>query len=304
MSFLRTRGIRADAGAEVLFADVELEIAAGDRICLTGRNGAGEVHPPRHSRRPPRAGRGVSRAGAGTRGRPPPPDPAHLPGRPRARNRGRRLSGRNHDGRLGPGLEGRACPRGSRHRAGSHLRVVVGWTETTCPAGPGDGRGAGHPPSRRADEPSRSSRHRVARAGHRELPGRSGVHDPRPDLSAPGGESHRRDRPGSRDVVAGRLRQLSAAARRALGGGGARGETVRPASRVGGSVDPPQSRGATRPQHGQGPPAAGNAAGPRGPAGIVRTAPTSGSATPPTNVPENARSKRRGSPSAIRTRRS
>ena len=42
MSFLRTRGIGADVGAEVLCADVELDIAAGDRICLTGRNGAGK----------------------------------------------------------------------------------------------------------------------------------------------------------------------------------------------------------------------------------------------------------------------
>ena len=42
MSLLRTRGIGADVGAEVLFANVELEIAAGDRICLTGRNGAGK----------------------------------------------------------------------------------------------------------------------------------------------------------------------------------------------------------------------------------------------------------------------
>ena len=42
MSLLRTRGIGADIGADVLFADVELEIAAGDRICLTGRNGAGK----------------------------------------------------------------------------------------------------------------------------------------------------------------------------------------------------------------------------------------------------------------------
>ena len=42
MSLLRTRGIRADVGAEVLFADLELEIAAGDQICLTGRNGVGK----------------------------------------------------------------------------------------------------------------------------------------------------------------------------------------------------------------------------------------------------------------------
>ena len=42
MSLLRTRGIGADIGAEALFADVDLDIAAGDRICLTGRNGAGK----------------------------------------------------------------------------------------------------------------------------------------------------------------------------------------------------------------------------------------------------------------------
>ena len=42
MSLLRTRGIGAEVGDEILFANVELEIAAGDRICLTGRNGAGK----------------------------------------------------------------------------------------------------------------------------------------------------------------------------------------------------------------------------------------------------------------------
>ena len=42
MSLLRTRGIGAHVGDEILFANVELEIAAGDRICLTGRNGAGK----------------------------------------------------------------------------------------------------------------------------------------------------------------------------------------------------------------------------------------------------------------------
>ena len=42
MSLLRTRGVGADIGADVLFANVELDIAAGDRICLTGRNGAGK----------------------------------------------------------------------------------------------------------------------------------------------------------------------------------------------------------------------------------------------------------------------
>ena len=42
MGLLRTRGIGADAGADVLFANVELDLAAGDRVCLTGRNGAGK----------------------------------------------------------------------------------------------------------------------------------------------------------------------------------------------------------------------------------------------------------------------
>ena len=42
MSMLRTQGIGADVGDEVLFANVDLDIAAGDRICLTGRNGAGK----------------------------------------------------------------------------------------------------------------------------------------------------------------------------------------------------------------------------------------------------------------------
>ena len=39
---MRIRGVGANVGDEVLFANVELEIAAGDRICLTGRNGAGK----------------------------------------------------------------------------------------------------------------------------------------------------------------------------------------------------------------------------------------------------------------------
>ena len=42
MSLMRIRGVGANVGEEVLFANVELEVAAGDRICLTGRNGAGK----------------------------------------------------------------------------------------------------------------------------------------------------------------------------------------------------------------------------------------------------------------------
>ena len=42
MSLMRTRGVGADVGDEVLFASVELEIDAGDRVCLAGRNGAGK----------------------------------------------------------------------------------------------------------------------------------------------------------------------------------------------------------------------------------------------------------------------
>ena len=42
MSLLRTREIGAEVGADVLFADVELDFAADDRVCFTGRNGTGK----------------------------------------------------------------------------------------------------------------------------------------------------------------------------------------------------------------------------------------------------------------------
>ena len=42
MSLLRARGVGANVGEEVSLANVDLEIAASDRICLTGRNGAGK----------------------------------------------------------------------------------------------------------------------------------------------------------------------------------------------------------------------------------------------------------------------
>ena len=42
MSLLRTRGIGAAVGAAVLFEEVELALEAGERVCVTGRNGAGK----------------------------------------------------------------------------------------------------------------------------------------------------------------------------------------------------------------------------------------------------------------------
>ena len=42
MPLLRMRGIGAAVGAEALFEDVELALEAGERICVTGRNGAGK----------------------------------------------------------------------------------------------------------------------------------------------------------------------------------------------------------------------------------------------------------------------
>ena len=64
--------------------------------------------------------------------------------------------------------------------------------------------------------------------------------------------------------MAGRLRQFSSATRRALGGGGDRGETFRPSSGGGGGMDSPGTQGAAHPQHGQGPPVARNAPGTHG----------------------------------------
>ena len=42
MTLLRMRGVAATVGAEVLFEDVELAFDEGERICVTGRNGAGK----------------------------------------------------------------------------------------------------------------------------------------------------------------------------------------------------------------------------------------------------------------------
>ena len=42
MTLLRMRGVAATIGAEVLFEEVELALEAGERVCVTGRNGAGK----------------------------------------------------------------------------------------------------------------------------------------------------------------------------------------------------------------------------------------------------------------------
>ncbi len=42
MALLRMRGVGAAVGAEVLFEEVELALEAGERVCVTGRNGAGK----------------------------------------------------------------------------------------------------------------------------------------------------------------------------------------------------------------------------------------------------------------------
>ena len=42
MVLLKTRGVAAAIGAEVLFEDAELALEAGERVCVTGRNGAGK----------------------------------------------------------------------------------------------------------------------------------------------------------------------------------------------------------------------------------------------------------------------
>ena len=42
MPLMRTRGIGAAVGAEVLFEEVDLALEAGERVCVTGRNGAGK----------------------------------------------------------------------------------------------------------------------------------------------------------------------------------------------------------------------------------------------------------------------
>ena len=42
MPLLRTRGIGAAVGAEILFEEVDLALEAGERVCVAGRNGAGK----------------------------------------------------------------------------------------------------------------------------------------------------------------------------------------------------------------------------------------------------------------------
>ena len=42
MTLLRMRGVAATIGAEVLFEEVELALDSGERVCVTGRNGAGK----------------------------------------------------------------------------------------------------------------------------------------------------------------------------------------------------------------------------------------------------------------------
>ena len=42
MALLRMRGVAATIGAEILFEEVELALDSGERVCVTGRNGAGK----------------------------------------------------------------------------------------------------------------------------------------------------------------------------------------------------------------------------------------------------------------------
>ena len=42
MTLVRIRGVAAAIGADVLFREVELALEPGERVCVTGRNGAGK----------------------------------------------------------------------------------------------------------------------------------------------------------------------------------------------------------------------------------------------------------------------
>ena len=179
MPLLRTRGIGAAIGAEVLFEDVELALEAGERVCVTGRNGAGKSTflSVLAGLREPDAG--FPRTPAGAPGFPRTPGPSGRTGRPCPRHRPGRLCRRTGSGAMGTGLAGRSCPEGSGDRGGCRFRVAVG----RLPAAPADrartGNRARPSAPRRADQPSRSPGHRMAGAAGRGLWRRGRVHDPR-----------------------------------------------------------------------------------------------------------------------------
>ena len=204
MPLMRTRGIGAAVGAEVLFEEVDLALEAGERVCVTGRNGAGKSHVPLHPRRPPGARRGPDRtAGRGSGSpscrrcfRPVSADP-------RARWVRGRIRGRPGGGALGARMAGRPCPQGSRNRRGRRFRVALGRLPAAAVDRPRPGGGARSPPPRRADQPPRRPRHRGAGAAGRGIRRRPRVHDPRSRVPRTARDPDRGDRPGAGHLLAG-----------------------------------------------------------------------------------------------------
>ena len=102
--------------------------------------------------------------------------------------------------------------------------------------------------ARRADQPPRHRRDRLAGRLPEGLAGRAGLRHPRPPLPARAGHAHRRDRPRPGHQLARRLRQLPAPPRGAPERRGAGERALRQAAGAGGSLDPPGHQGPPHPR--------------------------------------------------------
>ena len=110
--------------------------------------------------------------------------------------------------------------------------------------------GARSAAARRADQPPRSRRHRMAGRPAARLRHHAAVRHPRPPLSRPRGHTHRRTRSRPAGELSRQLRRLPEAQGRDAARRGDPGRQVRQVPRPGGSVDPQGRRGAAHAQRG------------------------------------------------------
>ena len=220
---LSVQGLTKGFGPRPLFTDLSLDLRAGERVGLIGPNGSGKStllqtagrprgarrrHPLAAPHRPPRLPR------PGRRFRPRPDRPRRAARRPRRRaDRGPRTRNpRRHHAH--PGRLHRSRPAGRRP-----LRRLA------QAAGPGPRTGPPARPAaaRRADQPPRPARHRLAGTAAAGRPLRLPRRHPRPGLSAGRRRRGHRDQPRlSRRLLPRRrlLRRLRRAARGVPGGPG------------------------------------------------------------------------------------
>ena len=119
----------------------------------------------------------------------------------------------------------------------------------------------GHPAARRTDQPPGHREHRVARGFSAQAGQDAAVRDARPGLRAPDLEPGRGAGPGKSLRLRLRLRRLRRAAGGVAGGGGRPAGALRQEAGRGGGLGAPGDQGAPHAQRGAGPGAAGAARG-------------------------------------------